>query len=151
MNTSYIVQIAEDKSPTQTMGENNKIAVVSTDTQINEYYDGKLEPEAIKKFILPFLRKDNFLEKRQRLENAKYICLILNVGRHKDGQLHVCDEEEYSLEEIAHIEEIYSECSLKMNRLYISDRIPKEIRFKNDCEKTDRNFKTTSNDVFTAK
>lgn len=149
MDTRYIVQIAEDESPTQTMRGNNKIAFVSTDTQINEYYDGKLEQEAIKEFILPFLRKDNFREKRQKLENAKYICLILNVGRHQNKELCVKDEDGACLEEIAHIEEIYNEYSLKqMNRLYISDRIPKEIIFENKNENIKKIFKPDAVNIF---
>ncbi len=151
MNTRYIVQISKDKSPTQTMGKNNKIAVDSTDTQMNKEYNGELKPEAIKDFLLSNLKEDNFREKRQRLENAKYICLILNVGIHDNGQLHVCDEEGRKLTEIAHIEEIYSECSLKMNRLYISDRIPKEIRFENECKQIKETFIPKSENVFKVK
>ena len=152
MNTRYIVQIAKDKSPTQTMGKNNKIAVDSTDTQMNKEYNGELKPEAIKDFLLSNLKEDNFREKRQRLENAKYICLILDVGSHGDGQLHVCDEDGRELTEIAHIEEIYSEYSLKqMNRLYVSDRIPKKLRFENECKQIKETFIPDVKNIFTAK
>lgn len=152
MNTRYIVQIAKDKSPTQTMGKNNKIAVDSTDTQMNKEYNGELKPEAIKDFLLSNLKEDNFREKRQRLENAKYICLILDVGIHKNDQLHVCEEKGRKLTEIAHIEEIDNECSLKqMNRLYVSDRIPKKIRFENENEQIKETFIPNSENVFDVK
>ncbi|GEM_PF-3510868 len=148
MNARYVVQIAEDGSPTQTMGENEKIAVDPTDKQMNKEYNGELKPEAIKDFLLSNLKGNNFHEKKQKLENAKYICLILDVGRHGNNELCVKDERGALLEEIAHIEEIGSENSLKMNRLYISDRIPKEIIFENKNENIKKIFKPDAVNIF---